>query len=469
MMYPFSLGDLRDSAICLTNYMEASAGAGKIPWEDLRYIFGQIIYGGHIVNDFDRLLCGTYLEHFLRDELLDEMELYPFVKDEKGVSFRAPSATTFDRYLEHVESELRTETPVAFGLHPNAEIGFRTELSEGLLRTLLELQPRDAESGGGGDVKTPRELAQAVMSDVLDAFGETSWDPDEVAAGLEEVGPFQNVLLLELKQMNRLLGAMKSSLIALRMGFEGKLTMSESMERLETELALDKVPVSWAKLAWPSLRSLAAWRHNLATRVAQLNEWVTAPAEPLKVTWLSGLINPQSFLTAIRQQAAQRHGLELDKLVIATEVTKKRPDEIEAASRDGCYISGLFLQGARFDAASGQVERSRPREMYSEMPVINVRAVPADKLEGEKGVFHCPIYKTEQRGPTFICLAQLRTKSPAARWVMGGECERGTRGQGGLRTSSAVRSMLPPFLTLTLPPSITFLPAGASLILDVAL
>lgn len=42
MMYPFSIGDLRDSAVCLTNYMENSGG-GKIPWQDLKYIFGEIM------------------------------------------------------------------------------------------------------------------------------------------------------------------------------------------------------------------------------------------------------------------------------------------------------------------------------------------------------------------------------------------------------------------------------------------
>lgn len=41
MMYPFSIGDLRDSAVVLSNYMENSGG-GKIPWADLRYIFGEV-------------------------------------------------------------------------------------------------------------------------------------------------------------------------------------------------------------------------------------------------------------------------------------------------------------------------------------------------------------------------------------------------------------------------------------------
>ena len=78
MMYPFSTGDLLASAIVLRNYMENAAGT---PWEDLRYLFGQIMYGGHIVNDFDRDLCMTYLAYFMKDELMDEMELFPHLDD----------------------------------------------------------------------------------------------------------------------------------------------------------------------------------------------------------------------------------------------------------------------------------------------------------------------------------------------------------------------------------------------------
>jgi len=370
------------------------------------------------VNENDRLLCVTYLEHFLRDELLDEMELFPFAKDEKGVSFKSPSPTTYDRYLEHIDTELRGDTPIAFGLHPNAEIGFRTEQSETLLRTLLELQPRDAAASGGDD-KSPRAMAATAMGEFVDMFGEVSFDVDGVQSAMEEVGPFQNVLILELKQMNALLQRIKKTLSTLKMGFDGKLTMSDEMERLETELALDKVPVAWAKLAWPSQRPLSSWRHNLQMRVQQLSDWTNNPMDVPKVTWISGLINPQSFLTAIRQQTAQRTGQDLDKLVIATEVTKRAVEEIDSASRDGCYIHGLFMQGARFDVAASAVDKSRPREMYCAMPVINCKSVPVDKLD-EKGAFLAPVYKTEQRGPTYVFTAQLKTKSPPARWIMAG-------------------------------------------------
>jgi len=33
----------------------------QVPWDDLRYIFGEILYGGHIVEDWDRRLSAAYL------------------------------------------------------------------------------------------------------------------------------------------------------------------------------------------------------------------------------------------------------------------------------------------------------------------------------------------------------------------------------------------------------------------------
>lgn len=47
--------------------MEANA---KVPWEDLRYLFGEIMYGGHITDDWDRRLCITYLEEYMQPDLV---------------------------------------------------------------------------------------------------------------------------------------------------------------------------------------------------------------------------------------------------------------------------------------------------------------------------------------------------------------------------------------------------------------
>lgn len=44
----------------------------------MRYLFGEIMYGGHITDDWDRRLCKTYLEEFIKPEMLEgELFLAP--------------------------------------------------------------------------------------------------------------------------------------------------------------------------------------------------------------------------------------------------------------------------------------------------------------------------------------------------------------------------------------------------------
>jgi dynein heavy chain len=417
MMYPFGVGDLRDSSVVLNNYMEQSGG-GKIPWQDLRYIFGEIMYGGHIVNDFDRLMANTYLEWFMRDELLDEMELYPFAEDEKGVSFMTPLPTSYDRYLEYIDQAMGSDTPIAFGLHPNAEIEFRTTMSDNTFRTLMELQPRDASSGEG--TMSPEQIAETALQDILERFGDKKFDVEELMRSLDDQGPYQNVFLQEMDIMNVLLDEIIRSLNELQLGFSGELTMSEAMETLKIALFMDQVPETWAKKAWPSRRGLSSWLSNFGFRLQQLDQWQNNPLDIPRTTWISGFVNPQSFLTAICQVTAKSKSWELDKLVTETEVTKEMdPGNMSNHSKDGAYIFGVAMQGARWDLQSGFVDKSRPKEMFCPMPVINVKAVASDKAD-RKGIYECPVYKTEQRGPTFVFLAQLKTKSPSQRWVLAG-------------------------------------------------
>ncbi|CAN0132874.1 unnamed protein product, partial [Laminaria digitata] len=54
-----------------------------------------------------------------------------------------------EQILDHIDATLHGNSPVAFGLHPNAEIGFRTETSEHLLAAILNLSARDSPTGHG--------------------------------------------------------------------------------------------------------------------------------------------------------------------------------------------------------------------------------------------------------------------------------------------------------------------------------
>ena len=56
----------------------SSLAVSQVPYDDLRYLFGEIMYGGHITDDWDRRLCRTYLEEFIKPEMLEgELFLAP--------------------------------------------------------------------------------------------------------------------------------------------------------------------------------------------------------------------------------------------------------------------------------------------------------------------------------------------------------------------------------------------------------
>jgi dynein heavy chain len=383
MRYPFSVGDLRDSAIVLNNYMETNASSGKIPWDDLRYIFGAIMYGGHIVDDWDRIFCAAYLENLMKDDLLedDEAELFPYVEG-KGVSFKCPAPTAYEKYIEHIETECPPETPLAFGMDPNAEIDFRTQQCLSLFKTLQDLQPRSAGAGGGGGGGL-QERIQAFMLRVADEcqLDQNKLNIDDIASKLgdEARTPYQNSFLQECEYMNILIRAIVGSLAEIELAFKGELTMTERMEALMAAIYVNRVPAQWAKHAYASTRGLSSWLDNLKQRLDQLNAWKDDPTKKPNVTFINRLFNPQSFLTSIKQVYARDTGIELNSLTIQTDVLKKlywEPDLPPCKEGQGAYVFGLQVEGARWEPAAGQLEESKPKKPFSVMPVVSCRAAP---------------------------------------------------------------------------------------------
>merc|ERR1711988_1879269 len=153
-------------------------------------------------------------------------------------------------------------------------------------------------------------------------------------------------------------------------------------------------------------------------RIRQLTDWVVDLTLP-RVVWIGGFFNPQSFLTAIMQSMARKNEWPLDRVVVATEVTKKAFEEVDMPSKEGNYVHGLSMEGARWDPSAGSVAPSLPKEMFFEMPVMLIKAIPVDKADFRDN-FLCPVYKTQVRGYTFVWRANLKTKSPPETWILGG-------------------------------------------------
>lgn len=379
------------------------------------------MYGGHITDDRDRRFCSTFLDNLMNEGLMDEAELFPFVDRE---CFRCPPQTsTYDRYNEYIQ-EAPPETPNAYGLHSNAEIDFRTKQCLTLFQTLQEIQPRGSGGGEGGNPIQERVLEFMVRVNDECSLDSNKLNVEEISnrIGDESRTPYQNSFLQECTYMNALISIITINLSDIQLAFKGELTMTAAMEVIMNSIFLNKVPDTWAAKAFPSTRGLNSWLDNVKQRLDQLNGWKDDPTKIPNVTFLNRLFNPQSFLTSIQQIYAKEKQSELNKLYIQTHVLKYLYwEDTLPPCKEGAYIWGFQVEGARWDAALGQLDDSAPKKSFSVVPVVNCQAAPIpDVGKEEKGVYQCPVYKTEMRGITYVFDAFLKTKQPPAKWIIAG-------------------------------------------------
>jgi len=412
--YPFNLQDLRDSAKVLETYLEGN----KVPWEDMKYIIGEIMYGGHITDDWDRKLCKAYLDFLMREELFEDMDMIPYPPKNSNTSFKCPKVPSYDTYYTHINS--LPETPLTFGMSPNAELNYREDQADTLFSVLTDLQPKD--SGRGGEEASAQSEKFKEIKDLVEKF-DSQKIPQDVLKSDDNRTPFQNVFLQESERMNSLISAILESMNDLELALNGQLTMTETLDKLQDCLALYRVPDQWMR--YESCRTLIPWLTNLSYRIEQLNNWKDNPTIAPKILYLNYLFNPQAFLTAIKQTEAQQSKIELNKLYIQTEITSKRPETLETAIEGlkkasvGVNVYGMFLEGARIDPNTKFLDESEPKKLFMELPVVMCRAAPEGKED--KNLYICPVYKTKKRGPTtFVFTAQLKTKDPPQKWTLAG-------------------------------------------------
>ncbi|XP_055739819.1 dynein axonemal heavy chain 11-like [Salvelinus fontinalis] len=404
--YPFNTGDLTISVNVLYNYLEANS---QVPWEDLRYLFGEIMYGGHITDDWDRRLCRTYLEEYMQPNQSDrKLALAP--------GFVVPSNLDYQGYHGYIDEMLPHESPVHYGLHPNAEIEFLTVTSDNLFHTLLELQSPDSVMGEGAS-QTVEEKVKTILDEVLEKLPE-EYNMSDITSKTAERSPYILVCFQECERMNTLIYEIRRSLKELDLGLKGELAISSEMEQIQAALFFDNVPDTWTKLAYPSTYSLAQWYNDVLLRCRELDSWTQDLALPT-VIWLSGLFNPQSFLTAVMQSLARKNEWPLDKMNLTVDVTKKFKEEFNQPAREGAYVYGLYMEGARWDTQGGVIAEARLKELTPSMPVISVRAVPNDRQE-TRNIYECPLYKTKLRGTTYVWTFSLKTRERPAKWVLAG-------------------------------------------------
>lgn len=148
----------------------------------------------------------------------------------------------------------------------------------------------------------------------------------------EYTNSMNTVLRQELKRYNDLLAFIKDSLSDIHRAILGQIVMIPELEKAHSEMSLGKIPSSWKKKSYPSLKPLGSYINDLLARIKFFKTWLNE-GEPI-VYWFTGFFFTQCFLTGVLQNHARRKSLPIDSLEMKFEITRfEKYDHDEAKAQ----------------------------------------------------------------------------------------------------------------------------------------
>ncbi|CAN7979476.1 unnamed protein product [Ixodes pacificus] len=429
--YEFNESDLRVACDTLDTWIDTIAMGRtnlppeKVPWNALRILFGQCIYGGKIDNDFDQakvrcaLPCLQRLLNSFLNKLFtaksfepDFMLIEPGTGGSEDKGIASPEGIRRDQFLHWVESLTDRQTPSWLGLPNNAEKVLLTNRGTDLIAKLLKMQLLEdddepayaSEEGGAGEPGRAGDGRPAWMA-TLQQSG-TTWLrllPQSLTClrrTKDNIGdPLYRCLEREVNVGAKLLRVVRSDLEDMVRICRGERRQTNYHRTMIADLAKGMLPTYWKKYTVSPGCTVIQWVTDFSDRIKQLQRvsqaCTSGGAAALKSlhVWLGGLFNPEAYITATRQYVAQANGWSLEELSLEVWVSdaEEKPGSVDEYS---FALAGLKLQGAK----CVQSRLSLTSSIFTELPLTTIRWVKTQVQDKpSEATVTLPVYLNSSR------------------------------------------------------------------------
>ncbi|KEG09899.1 dynein heavy chain [Trypanosoma grayi] len=389
--YEWNQSDFSASLHSLGAYLPEE---GAVPWGALRYMIGIINYGGRVTDFLDTRALVNTLSAFFNDEVLQPGQ---FNMTADGVYCIPADVDSLDAVKEYLANLPPFESPELFGLHANADIAYNRATARSQLAMMLSVQPRRKGATGLSPEEKVLEIIDEFEQRLPEVVDKTRASPETYQiTGDGAMISLGTVVSQEIDVFNAILRKLEQSLRELKRGIKGEVVMSAKLESMFDACLLGQVPQIWHEGGYLSRKPLASWFQDTLQRVEFFRDW-NDNGMPMSF-WISGFFFPQGFLTGVLQAHSREHKIPIDDIRFRTNVTRyEEVEDIVATPSSGVLIHGLFLEGARFSTGASVLEESRPRELYTSMPVIHLEPVRLKDRAATAATYECPMYKTSAR------------------------------------------------------------------------
>uniref|UniRef100_A0A3P8XWJ2 Dynein, axonemal, heavy chain 8 n=1 Tax=Esox lucius TaxID=8010 RepID=A0A3P8XWJ2_ESOLU len=361
--YEFNSSDFTASVQFVQNHMDECSPKKGVSWVTVRYMLGEVQYGGRVTDDYDKRLLNCFSRVWFHAKISEPTFCF-------YTGYKVPVCKTVRQYMDYIATLPAVDTPQVFGLHPNADITYQTNTSAEVLDTITNIQPKES---GGGAGETRESIVYRQAEEMLEKLP-PNYVPHKVKARLVKMGalnPMNIFLRQEVDRMQRIIRVVRSSLINLKLAIDGTIIMSENLRDALDNMFDARIPNMWKKISWES-STLGFWFTELLERNTQFFSWSV----------------PSHILLSV--------------------------------SKEGVYVYGLFLDGAGWNRRNCRLVEATPKVLFTPLPVIHMFAINSTAPKDPK-LYICPVYKKPKRTDlTYITGVVLRSMQSPDHWILRG-------------------------------------------------
>ena len=366
----------------------------QIPWDAIRTIIHQSMYGGKIDNEYDMKILESLVNLYFNEKAYSfNYPLFKTSSENQDNVLKIPDKTTNAGFIEWINSIPNVESPEWSGLPNNAEKLVRETASNRFITEMNKIQGIEDEGVGSAEGQGKSTQASWLISVQEKSTKLLKALPLQVKPlignKLSNNDPIYRFLLREVAVASKLLNKVRDDLNQLILMSKGESKSTNELRDIAKNIFNDSVPKVWQIYSTLEL-NVTEWILDLKNRINQLNKITQAKDYGRSGLWLGGLIFPEAYLTATRQSVAQELKVSLDELMLSVELVKN----ITSIDNTCFVLKGLCIEGAEWNYEQNKLIMTD--SLFSQLPPFLLKW-SVKKNSNLSNIFPIPVYLNTMR------------------------------------------------------------------------